>query len=259
MQGFTNIAAADLISLSRQKILDNLNTIMSNSSGSTYPTANLQQGMLFYNTTNKCFYVLEDVATPTWTKVLDLLNPFGTAAGATTATKLQTARNINGVAFDGSKDITITAAASGGNAATVGGASAGNAAGNVLVIGADGKVPAANMPIATAAVLGAVKQGANITIAADGTISGNAVNVLGGGVTVTGSTQAALNPTVSGSVNISQLTLSQAAGVSAGAYTLQTLLQNLVNKSHVHSLVTRSTGNCDCTSNCGGDDDGSNY
>ena len=33
-----------------------------------------------------------------------------------TATKLETARNINGVAFDGTKDITITATANGGNA-----------------------------------------------------------------------------------------------------------------------------------------------
>lgn len=41
---------------------------------------------------------------------------------ADTAVKLKTARNINGVAFDGSKDITVTAAANGGNADTVGGA-----------------------------------------------------------------------------------------------------------------------------------------
>jgi len=40
---------------------------------------------------------------------------------ATTATKLVTARNINGVAFDGSKDITIKAEADGGNSDTVDG------------------------------------------------------------------------------------------------------------------------------------------
>ncbi|EGO65728.1 gp53-like domain-containing protein [Acetonema longum] len=40
---------------------------------------------------------------------------------AATATKLQMARNINGVAFDGTGNINITAAANGGNAATVGG------------------------------------------------------------------------------------------------------------------------------------------
>ncbi len=45
---------------------------------------------------------------------------------AASATKLETARNINGVAFDGTKDITITAAANGGNADTLNGKSADN-------------------------------------------------------------------------------------------------------------------------------------
>ncbi|WP_459187284.1 tail fiber domain-containing protein [Parabacteroides sp. APC149_11_2_Y6] len=40
---------------------------------------------------------------------------------AVAATKLATARTINGVAFDGTANITITAAANGGNSATVGG------------------------------------------------------------------------------------------------------------------------------------------
>ena len=40
---------------------------------------------------------------------------------AASATKLETARNINGVAFDGTEDITITAEADGGNADTVDG------------------------------------------------------------------------------------------------------------------------------------------
>jgi microcystin-dependent protein len=43
---------------------------------------------------------------------------------AATATKLETACNINGVAFDGTVDITITAVANGGNADTLNGESA---------------------------------------------------------------------------------------------------------------------------------------
>ncbi|MBP2658788.1 MAG: hypothetical protein H6Q69_1820 [Firmicutes bacterium] len=42
---------------------------------------------------------------------------------AATATKLETAVNINGVSFDGSADITITAEADGGNADTLNGKS----------------------------------------------------------------------------------------------------------------------------------------
>lgn|GEM_PF-4984382 len=52
-----------------------------------------------------------------WQEYVTLAN----GGNAATATKLQTARKINGVAFDGSADITLKAAADGGNAATVGG------------------------------------------------------------------------------------------------------------------------------------------
>ena len=68
------------------------------------------------------------------------------AGNAPTATKLATARTINGVAFDGSANITLTAAAIGGNADTVGGAVPGNAANNVLKLDASAKVPVANLP-----------------------------------------------------------------------------------------------------------------
>lgn len=47
------------------------------------------------------------------------------SGNAATASRLQTARTINGVSFDGSSNIIVTAAANGGNAATVGGYTAG--------------------------------------------------------------------------------------------------------------------------------------
>lgn len=65
------------------------------------------------------------------------------------APALQTPRKINGVDFDGTKDITITATSSGGNADTLGGVAAsnyvkqtqvGNAAGKIPVFTADGKL-----------------------------------------------------------------------------------------------------------------------
>lgn len=69
--------------------------------------------------TLKCFEVLANgnanvagtLTAPTFSGAL--------SGNATTATTLATARNINGVSFDGSSDITITAAANGGNADTV--------------------------------------------------------------------------------------------------------------------------------------------
>lgn len=65
------------------------------------------------------------------------------------APALQTPRKINGVDFDGTKDITITATSSGGNADTLGGVAAsnyvkqtqvGNAAGKIPVFTSDGKL-----------------------------------------------------------------------------------------------------------------------
>ena len=52
--------------------------------------------------------------------------------------------------------------------------------------------------------------------------------------------------------------LTRVAGIAAGTYTLQNLLQQLVYKSHTHgSQVFGSTGspsyNCNCDYNCGGD------
>jgi hypothetical protein len=93
------------------------------------------------------------------------------SGNAATATKLATARTINGVAFDGSANITVTAAANGGNAATVGGAAPGTEANNVLKLDSGGKVPAANLPIATAAALGGVKVGSGLSIDGGGVLS----------------------------------------------------------------------------------------
>jgi hypothetical protein len=74
---------------------------------------------IFYDTDNTGFYL-----DPNSTSNLSGLTVANTITGsitgnAATATTLQTARTINGVSFNGSANITITAAANGGNAATV--------------------------------------------------------------------------------------------------------------------------------------------
>lgn len=81
-------------------------------------------------------------------------------------------------------------------------------------------------------------------------------------INVTASTQEAINPSISvglsaihsSSVSVSVNTMNTVTGIKAGNYTLQTLLRNLVNQSHVHNKLTiiggDSAGNCDC---CGTD------
>lgn len=50
--------------------------------------------------------------------------------------------------------------------------------------------------------------------------------------------------------------LNQVAGISGGQYTLQTVLQELVNRSHAHGAAN-ITYNCNCNCDCG-DDSGGN-
>lgn len=85
---------------------------------------------------------------------------------ADAAVKLQTARNINGIAFDGTSDITINA-----EDATPRIAVAEKAVANgVATLDANVKVPVAQLPLATNSVAGAVIVGNNIDVAS-GTIS----------------------------------------------------------------------------------------
>lgn len=65
--------------------------------------------------------------------------------------KLETKRKINGVDFDGTADITVTAVAAGGNADTVDGAHVGTTAGTIPVLDSNAKIP---MSMLNDAVLG---------------------------------------------------------------------------------------------------------
>jgi hypothetical protein len=99
---------------------------------------------------------------------------------ASTATTLQTARTINGTSFDGSANISFstTAVSEGTNLyyTDTRARAAISISGNLSYNSSTGVIsyttPAAySLPVATASVLGGVKQGTNITIDADGTIS----------------------------------------------------------------------------------------
>ena len=93
------------------------------------------------------------------------------AGNAATATQLATARNINGVAFDGSADITITASVPIASASVLGAIKVGN---NLSIDSITGVLSAGNsyvLPVSTSSVLGGVKAGAGINVTVDGTIS----------------------------------------------------------------------------------------
>jgi hypothetical protein len=92
---------------------------------------------------------------------------------AATATALETPRNINGIAFDGSADITVTVPLSAATDTTIGGVIIGGGI-NVEV---DGTISVAVTPIATTTVAGTVIVGSGISVEADGTISVDTIPV----------------------------------------------------------------------------------
>lgn len=83
---------------------------------------------------------------------------------------------------------------------------------------------------------------------------------LSSGIAVTGSSESDWSPTAK-AANGSGATLSRIAGIAAGTYTLQNLLQALVTKSHSHGTgAFGNTGNvcncaCDCDCDWGNDSD----
>jgi hypothetical protein len=94
------------------------------------------------------------------------------AGNAATATKLATARTINGVSFDGTASITITSSVAIASASVLGGIKVGN---NLSIDPVTGVLSAGNsyvLPAATSNTLGGVKAGLGVNISVDGTLTG---------------------------------------------------------------------------------------
>lgn len=72
MQSFTDIAGSVKVSESRALFMNNDRTIMSDNSGTTFPTSDLELGMSCYRTDQKKLYKLVDVANNTWKLIFDL-------------------------------------------------------------------------------------------------------------------------------------------------------------------------------------------
>lgn len=164
MQEYVEIPRNKSLRDSRELILNNDKTIASHYSGTSFPTQYLVVGMECYRTDLKAKYRLTKTTPATWEPVLTATEiakvkvnnaknaDYSTSAGtakeaeradicignAVTATKLQTARTINNVFFDGSGNITVKAEANGGNAKTVDGYSVGNMAGKIPIYSSSG-------------------------------------------------------------------------------------------------------------------------
>lgn len=150
MQKYIEITEDTPIEDSREMLLNNDKTVASHYAGTAFPTENLVVGMECYRTDENRKYRLTSLSPVRWEAVLSTVDiakikvdnaahadeadsAKACSGNAVTATKLQTARAINGVVFDGTKNITVTAAANGGNADTTDGKHATDAAGQIAL------------------------------------------------------------------------------------------------------------------------------
>lgn len=89
------------------------------------------------------------------------------SGNAATATKLVTARNINGVAFDGSQDITITSSLAAATTSVIGGVIIGGG----ISVEPDGTISVETVGAATTSTAGTVIVSNGLQVAVNGTLS----------------------------------------------------------------------------------------
>lgn len=97
MQQYTEIPDGHTLQQSLAELLGNDKTVMSNSSGTAFPTVNLQEGMLCWRADSKKLYQLEAITPLTWRLLLDLSGAdakVATAGAADSATDATNASNV---------------------------------------------------------------------------------------------------------------------------------------------------------------------
>ena len=82
MQNYTEIPSTTTLSDSLSQILNNDKTALSLSSGTAFPTVNLQQGMPCFRTDEQKLYILTVVSPASWKMVIDLSATVGKVANA---------------------------------------------------------------------------------------------------------------------------------------------------------------------------------
>jgi hypothetical protein len=82
MQNYTEILSSTTLSDSLSQILNNDKTTLSLSSGTAFPTVNLQLGMPCFRTDEQKLYILTVVSPVTWKMVIDLSANLGKVANA---------------------------------------------------------------------------------------------------------------------------------------------------------------------------------
>lgn len=96
MQNFTTISSSETLTNSLSPLLNNDRTALSNSSGSAFPTTELQIGMKCWRTDQQKLYLLTSASPATWVLLADLSSGSVSVALATLAQSANDAAALNG-------------------------------------------------------------------------------------------------------------------------------------------------------------------
>ncbi len=96
MQNFTTISSSETLTNSLSPLLNNDRTALSNSSGSAFPTTELQVGMKCWRTDQQKLYLLTSASPATWVLLADLSSGSASVALATLAQSANDAAALNG-------------------------------------------------------------------------------------------------------------------------------------------------------------------
>ena len=172
MQQFVPIAGTQTLTDSRAEILNNDRTIMSCSSGTSFPTTNMEVGMLCFRTDLNQVFELKNL-TPTWVLIADLNKTYTNKefVDAQIATRVPfseivtvpTANKILRLDANGNLPASIT-----GNAVTAATATTALA---VAWSGITGKPMTFIPPIATTTTIGGIIAGSGLSINSSGILS----------------------------------------------------------------------------------------
>lgn len=283
MQEFSALNMTENAVTAIQKMQKSIESTASNFSGAAFPTENLQIGMLCMRTDlNNNIYKLTAINPAKWEQV---------GVAATTATKLYTARTLKltgkavgsvSTDFSGDASINVTSVTA-DTAKKADSATTATTATNAT--NADNAKKAVSATSATSAT----KLDHNVNISLTGAVTGNVTTNLADGtlnlqmagdanqfknITVTGSQQPKkyidLQTDRTSSIDSS---LTEGSGdisktyrryecedneIPAGTYSLQDILQRLVNACHKHyirGITVKSNCKCNCKCDCTGGND----
>ena len=96
MQNFTTIPSSETLTNSLSPLLNNDKTALSNSSGTVFPTTELQVGMKCWRTDQQKLYVLTSASPATWVLLADLSSGSTTVAAAVSATSASDSAALGG-------------------------------------------------------------------------------------------------------------------------------------------------------------------